>query len=161
VLGRVKGRLRQSRIGQATRPAHKGTRSAAPATAASDADLPKMDRNVVELRRLHVRVDRAEGAGGATRRRFALGTGLYFRPSRAPLAVGDEAAVHGARVIVRAVDSGTRGKPTEIEVLLDRPLEDVGLSLLAWQGGRLRRIALPEIGGSVELPLEPGPTGMF
>lgn len=38
---------------------------------------------------------------------------------------------------------------------------DPSLCLLAWQGGRLRRVAPPEVGASTELPWEPGPTESF
>lgn len=87
-----------------------------------------------------------------------------YRSSSVPFAIGDEAVYGEARVSVRAVDGGTdgtHGRPTEIEVQFGRPLEDAGLSFLAWQGGRLRRVALPDVGGSIELAWEPGPTGMF
>jgi hypothetical protein len=81
-----------------------------------------------------------------------------YRTSRAPFRAGDVVAIDGAKVTVIAVDQGA---PTLIEVRFDVPLEHASLCLLAWQGGRLRRIVLPRVGESVELVWEPGPTGMF
>jgi hypothetical protein len=60
------------------------------------------------------------------------------------LGAGDVVALDGMRITVLA--RGPLG-PRRVAVELDRPLEDPSLRLLAWQAGRLRRVAPPPIGG--------------
>jgi hypothetical protein len=44
--------------------------------------------------------------------------------------------------------------PTRVEFRFDRPLDDPSLRFLGWLDGGLRRISMPEVGGSVDLPWE-------
>ncbi|WP_437821450.1 hypothetical protein [Sorangium sp. So ce1078] len=82
---------------------------------------------------------------------------LYRAPS-APIPPGYEVRQCGATIRVAEVEGG---KPTRLEVDLGAPLEDPGLVLLAWRDGRLRRVAPPAVGETIELPWSPGPTGFF
>ncbi|WP_437683598.1 hypothetical protein [Sorangium sp. So ce131] len=83
---------------------------------------------------------------------------LYRSTEVAPLRVGDTIDQCGAAI---RVAGALGGKPTRIEVDLGAPLEDPGVTLLTWRDGRLRRLALPQIGETVELPWWQGPTGFF
>ncbi|XYI03868.1 hypothetical protein ACMHYB_30545 [Sorangium sp. So ce1128] len=82
---------------------------------------------------------------------------LYRAPS-APVQPGYEVRQCGATVRVAEVEDG---KPSRLEVDLGAPLEDPGLVLLAWRDGKLRRVAPPAVGETIELPWSPGPTRFF
>jgi hypothetical protein len=77
-----------------------------------------------------------------------------FRAEDRPLAVGEVVTLEGARVEVLAVDGPY---PTRIAFRSDTPLENEGLVLLRWDGQKLRRIAAPALGETLELPRLPGP----
>lgn len=88
-------------------------------------------------------------------------TGMFetlYRSPDAPLRVGDSVRQCGATIRVAAVDGG---RPTRIEIDLGAPLEDPELALLTWSDGRLRRVAPPAVGETLELPWFPGPIGFF
>jgi hypothetical protein len=81
-----------------------------------------------------------------------------FRSSSRPFAVGDTAEQCGAKVRIAAVN---RGLPTRLEVEMRSALDDEELALLVWQDRQLTRLRVPAIGGSIELPWSPGPTGVL
>ncbi|HET9622326.1 MAG TPA: hypothetical protein VFP84_13230 [Kofleriaceae bacterium] len=80
---------------------------------------------------------------------------LFRAPDR-PFAVGDEAEQCGATYRVAAVQGG---KPSRVEVHLRRSFDDPAIAVLAWQGDALARLALPAVGGSIDLPWRAGPSG--
>ncbi|WP_437651016.1 hypothetical protein [Sorangium sp. So ce362] len=82
---------------------------------------------------------------------------LYRAPS-SPLQPGYEIRQCGGTIRVAEVEDG---KPTRLEIDVGAPLEDPGLALLAWRDGRLRRVAPPAVGETIELPWSPGPIGVF
>ncbi|MGA7119910.1 MAG: hypothetical protein WBY94_07435 [Polyangiaceae bacterium] len=81
-----------------------------------------------------------------------------FRSSDEPLRVGDLVSQCGAGY--RVLDM-REGRPSEVELTLDVPLEDPHVHLLVWQEGHLRPMALPAVGDSLEIAWSPGPVGMF
>ncbi|WP_438011834.1 hypothetical protein WME89_26265 [Sorangium sp. So ce321] len=83
---------------------------------------------------------------------------LLYRAPSAPLQRGDQVVQCGATIRVAEVEDG---RPSQIEVELGAPLEDPALVLLAWRDGKLRRVALPAVGETVELPWSPGPIGLL
>jgi hypothetical protein len=81
-----------------------------------------------------------------------------FRSVDIPFRVGDEARQCGAVYRVTAIEAG---RPTEVRVSFDRPLEDPSLRFLAWRSGRLVAAKMPAVGESMEIPWTPGPLGSF
>jgi hypothetical protein len=75
------------------------------------------------------------------------------RNPRRPFRVGDVIALDGARVTVLALDGAL---PTRIRLELDEPLDAPDVRLIAWRDGALRRLELPPVGASLELPKTPG-----
>lgn len=71
--------------------------------------------------------------------------------------VGDTVTVASMTVRIDAVEDGL---PTRLLLSFDRPLPDDDLLFLSLQGGTLQPIALPDVGGRVEVPWELGPGGM-
>jgi hypothetical protein len=69
-----------------------------------------------------------------------------------PMRVGDTVRLTGMEVTVLAV--GAQG-PTRIGCRFDAPLEDPGYCFLSWRDQGLRRLVLPPVGGTVDLPREP------
>ncbi|WP_437977233.1 hypothetical protein WMF11_09425 [Sorangium sp. So ce295] len=80
-----------------------------------------------------------------------------YRSPGSPLHGGERLLQCGATIRVSAVEEG---RPSQIDVDLGAPLEDPGLVLLAWREGKLRRVAPPPVGATVELPWSPGPLGL-
>lgn len=80
------------------------------------------------------------------------------RSKGVPFRAGDEVRPCGARYRVEAVEDG---RPTEIRLTLDVPLEDPSLQILRWDGERLVPVTAPPVGGSATIAWSPGPLGMF
>lgn len=72
-----------------------------------------------------------------------------FRASSLPLPRG--AVVHTAYMTATVLD-GRAGRPTRVSFQFRRPLDDPSLIFLAFQDHRLRRLALPPVGGELALP---------
>lgn len=88
-------------------------------------------------------------------------TGLFevlHRAPTAPIPRGYQITQCGATIRVAEVEDG---KPSRLEVDLGTPLDDPALVLLTWRDGRLRRLHLPAIGETMELPWSPGPVGLL
>lgn len=81
-----------------------------------------------------------------------------YRSSDVPFHAGDEVTQCGARFRVSAVEDG---RPTEVHILFDRPLEDPSLRFLAWKNGELVALAMPAEGASVDIAWSAGPLGVF
>ncbi len=81
-----------------------------------------------------------------------------YHSAAIPFAVGDETHQCGARFRVTAIDDG---KPTEVAVTFDRPLEDPSVRLLVWKDGHLRALNPPREGETVDVPWAAGPLAMF
>jgi hypothetical protein len=81
-----------------------------------------------------------------------------FRAAQTAFHVGDRVPLLGAAVTVLALDGGL---PSVIEAEFDVPVDDPTLRLLVWREGRLRRVAFPAVGSTVETRWEPGPFGFF
>jgi hypothetical protein len=75
-----------------------------------------------------------------------------FRPRGAPLRPGDRVPLAGLEVDLIS--------PTEVAFHADRSLDDPTLRLLAWRDGRLRRLAVPPVGGRVAIPRSKGLLGL-
>ena len=80
-----------------------------------------------------------------------------YRPISDPLVPGDRVVI--APLSVEVLEGDAQG-PTRILVTLATAPEGVETVFLTWQGGRLERVALPPPGESMDLPWEPGPSGM-
>lgn len=72
-----------------------------------------------------------------------------FRPPERPLRVGDEIALTGVRVEIRAV--GGDGRPTETAFRFDQPLEDSSLRWIRWTAAGYEPWTPPPLGGRVRL----------
>jgi hypothetical protein len=72
--------------------------------------------------------------------------------------VGDTVQQCGASYRVNAL---REGRPSEVRITFDRALDDPSIRLLFWQNDRLRELAPPAPGSSVELPWSAGPLGIF
>ena len=81
-----------------------------------------------------------------------------FRSQSLPFTVGEEAHQCGATFRVTAIEDG---KPTEVHVLLDRPMDDPSLRFLVWRHGRLQAMNVPLEGETLDVPWEAGPLAMF
>ena len=68
---------------------------------------------------------------------------------QAPLRPGAIVALRGLEVEV--VSENT------ISIRSNRPLDDAGLAILAYQGGGLKKVVLPTTGGRLLLPRQRGP----
>jgi hypothetical protein len=75
----------------------------------------------------------------------------YFASRR--FAVGDRVKQCGASIRVDALDDDD--KPSRLSVTLDESLDSPGLTLLAWDGERLRQLIAPVVGGGEDLPWTP------
>ena len=75
-----------------------------------------------------------------------------FRARRAALRPGDHVRLAGLDAEMIAPDC--------ISFTADRPLDDPSLRLLAWRDGALRRVAVPRVGGVVEIPRSKGLLGL-
>ena len=73
---------------------------------------------------------------------------LFRSPDR-PFKAGDAIDQCGALITVAAVD---RGLPTKLDIAYQRRLDDPKLVFLAYRDGHIEKLALPEIGQSIELP---------
>jgi hypothetical protein len=80
-----------------------------------------------------------------------------FRPASAPLRVGDRVPL-GTWTVQILEESA--GRPTRFSVLFDRSADDPTLSLLIWQAGALRALAVPGLGQQVLVKHELGPMGI-
>ncbi|MBX3190958.1 MAG: hypothetical protein KF819_28440 [Labilithrix sp.] len=81
-----------------------------------------------------------------------------YRASDLPVRVGEEARQCGATFRVVAVDDG---RPTEVAIQFDAPLDDPRIRLLQWREGNLRALAPPPVGESLDVAWEAGPLGSF
>jgi hypothetical protein len=72
----------------------------------------------------------------------------FFAASR-PFAVGDEVEQCGAKIHIEAVRSGT---PSALRIDTADSLDKGGIALLAMRDFRLRRVPMPAVGDSVQLP---------
>jgi len=72
-----------------------------------------------------------------------------FLAAKRPFAIGDHVEQCGATIHVEAVRFGT---PRVVRVETVDPLDSAAIELLGMKDYRLRRVRLPPIGGSVELP---------
>lgn len=72
--------------------------------------------------------------------------------------VGDEVRQCNVVYRVTAVD---QGKPTELDLTFDVPLEDPSLRILLWNGERFVPLAIPSVGETAQIAWSPGPLGMF
>jgi hypothetical protein len=81
-----------------------------------------------------------------------------FRSDDRPFAVGDTTEQCGAVIRVAQVSGG---RPTRLDVEMRRSLDDPGLAVLVWRDRALARLVMPPVGGSIELPWSPGPTGVL
>jgi hypothetical protein len=70
-----------------------------------------------------------------------------LRPGRVVRLRGMEATVLAAGAV----------GPSRIRFHFDRPLDDPSLTFLAWNGGRLRRVPLPPVGGTILVPFGGAP----
>jgi hypothetical protein len=77
-----------------------------------------------------------------------------FRAEDRPLSVGEEIPLEGAHIRILATEGPY---PTRVRFELEHSLDDEGLVLLRWEGGRLRKVAPPPIGEALALPTSPGP----
>jgi hypothetical protein len=82
---------------------------------------------------------------------------LYRSPDE-PFAAGDSVMQCGATIRVASVRDG---KPVRLEVTLADSLDASDLALLVWRDRRIERLAPPPVGGRVELPWSPGPSGVL
>jgi hypothetical protein len=81
-----------------------------------------------------------------------------FRSQAAPFRVGETAQQCGASYRVSALRDG---RPSEVRITFDRPLDDPSIRLLVWKDNRLRQLTPPTQGSSSELPWSAGPLGVF
>jgi hypothetical protein len=81
-----------------------------------------------------------------------------FRAPSVAWHAGDVARVCGGEVRVTALAGGD---PSRIELAVDDPLDDPDVALLAWDGGRIVRLAPPPLGASRVIPWSTGPSGIF
>lgn len=81
-----------------------------------------------------------------------------FRTRALPVPLGYTARQCGATFVVTEVEGD---RPRAVEVTLDVALDDPGVRLLAWRGGRLRALDPPVEGASIDVAAEPGPMGDF
>ena len=72
----------------------------------------------------------------------------FFAASRS-FSVNDEVEQCGARIRIRGVRSGT---PTTLQIETDDSLDDARFELLGMKDFRLRRVRMPAVGESVQLP---------
>jgi hypothetical protein len=77
---------------------------------------------------------------------------LFRNPVVRPFAVGETAHIGAARVTVLAL---TDGLPARIRVELEEPLDQY--TLVRWESGKVRPLALPEVGQALTLSKQPGP----
>lgn len=77
---------------------------------------------------------------------------LFRNPKIRPFTVGERARIGAAQVTVVAL---TDGLPARIRVELDGPVENY--TLVRWEQGKIRALALPEVGQSLTLIKQPGP----
>ncbi|MHB8872820.1 MAG: hypothetical protein ACYC8T_03965 [Myxococcaceae bacterium] len=75
------------------------------------------------------------------------------RTPRRPFRVGEEVRLDGGLVRVVAVQDGLA---TRIRLQLDFPLDAPDLRFIAWRDGAMRRVSLPAVGETIELPFSPG-----
>ena len=80
-----------------------------------------------------------------------------YRPPRPFLRPGDRFAHGPLKVEILRVRPG--GGPDRVSYRFDRNLDDPSLFVIGWQGGAFRRLALPEVGGTMVLPRGVGPVG--
>jgi hypothetical protein len=73
-----------------------------------------------------------------------------FRSLRAPMGTGDRVALEGLSVTILEVTRD--GRPRRAEFRFDAPLDSAEFVTYAWKDGTFARLALPEIGGRMELP---------
>jgi hypothetical protein len=72
-----------------------------------------------------------------------------FRARSLPLPRG--AVIHTSYMAATVLDDRA-GRPTRISFRFTRPLDDPSLIFLTFQGGHLRRLALPPPGAELALP---------
>lgn len=103
-----------------------------------------------QVRRLSATALELETVGG----RFADSVSEQLvRTPRRPFRVGETIALDGAQVTVLAVDGAL---PTRIRLELDEPLDAPDVRIIAWRDGALRRVELPAVGATFDLPKTPG-----
>lgn len=76
---------------------------------------------------------------------------ILYRHASQPLRQGDVVELTGMRATVVDVD---HVGPTRVELHFDRPLDDPSLRFLGWLDGRLRRVEMPAVGQTIDLPWE-------
>ena len=81
-----------------------------------------------------------------------------YRSAALPFRVGDEVRQCGATYRVTAV---TAGRPSKIDVVFERPLDEPGARILVWKDGALGAFSPPPVGASSEVAWFPGPLGAF
>lgn len=108
-----------------------------------------------ELRRIGPRTIRVRPTSG---RMLDGPFEALYRSKDDPLHAGDEVRQCDVVYRVMAVEDG---RPIELELDFDVPLEDPGVRLLRWTGSRFERLSAPETGRAATVPWFPGPLGMF
>jgi hypothetical protein len=87
---------------------------------------------------------------------FMLGAfETVYRSDKFPFRVGDSVEQCGARIRVLETRSG---RPSQVEVRFDVPLDSDALRIVAWQSGRLARLRIPQT-GATRIPWSAGPMG--
>ncbi|MFO0677530.1 MAG: hypothetical protein U0169_13425 [Polyangiaceae bacterium] len=81
-----------------------------------------------------------------------------FRASHRPMAKGDRFSQCEASILVESVKDG---RPSDLHVTFDVPLEDPSLRVVVWNGERFERLRVPKIGSHVTVPWSKGPLGLF
>jgi hypothetical protein len=81
-----------------------------------------------------------------------------FRSQADPFQIGETVQQCGASYRVSALQDG---RPSEVRITFDRPLDDPSIRLLLWKDNRLRQLTPPVQGASAELPWSAGPLGVF
>ncbi len=102
----------------------------------------------VDIRRTGPRTLLVRSAGGF----LSQATETLLHDPRDPMPVGTRVEVDGDTVQV--VETTADGRPAQVRVTFDRPLEAPGLCWIVWTDKRLSRFRLPKVGGSVHLPAQ-------
>jgi hypothetical protein len=80
-----------------------------------------------------------------------------LRSAEHPLRPGSQIPLGELRVRTLATGGGTW---TRVRLEFQEDLDPGRVCLIAWRGGRLEAVSLPDLGDTVEIPHEPGPMGM-
>jgi hypothetical protein len=78
-----------------------------------------------------------------------------YRSESLPFRVGESVEQCGARI--RVLET-RHGRPSQVEVRFDVPLDSDALRIVAWQNGRLARLRIPQA-GVTRIPWSAGPMG--